>query len=162
MKPKVRARLISRRNEVEEKSIEAVCRMALEHGVVEFDLEIDLEAIKGSEARPLVTVADFHRPADADEALRGAFCSAMPADWMRNTKGPALPSMIGTSLADSSTVALSMPSPASADIRCSTVATRTPSLHQGRAEGGLAHVHTVGAAPQPQGRGRCGGRRCPH
>jgi hypothetical protein len=52
----------------------------------------------------------------------------MPADWMRNTNGPALPSMIGTSAAPSSTMALSMPSPASADIRCSTVATRTPSL----------------------------------
>jgi hypothetical protein len=55
------------------------------------------------------------------------FCSAMPADWMRNTKGPALPSMIGTSVADSSTMALSMPRPAKADIRCSTVATLAPS-----------------------------------
>ena len=32
-----------------------------------------------------------------------AFCSAMPADWIRNTKGPALPSMIGTSGALTST-----------------------------------------------------------
>ena len=33
----------------------------------------------------------------------GAFCTSMPADWIRNTKGPALPSMIGTSPAVSST-----------------------------------------------------------
>ena len=50
----------------------------------------------------------------------------MPADWIRNTKGPALPSMIGTSPAVSSMNALSMPSPASADRRCSTVETPAP------------------------------------
>src|SRR5690625_167262 len=55
----------------------------------------------------------------------GASCSSMPADWMRKTKGPALPSMMGTSAALSSTQALSMPSPAMADSRCSTVETRT-------------------------------------
>ena len=47
----------------------------------------------------------------------------MPADWIRNTNGPALPSMIGTSPAVSSMKRLSMPRPASADIRCSTVDT---------------------------------------
>ncbi len=41
---------------------------------------------------------------------------------------PALPSMIGTSSADTSTNALSMPRPANADMRCSTVETRTPSF----------------------------------
>ena len=39
-------------------------------------------------------------------------CSSMPADWIRNTKGAALPSRIGTSAASTSTQALSMPSPA--------------------------------------------------
>ena len=38
-------------------------------------------------------------------------------------KGAALPSIIGTSSADNSISRLSMPSPQSADIRCSTVAT---------------------------------------
>src|SRR5258706_10217859 len=52
----------------------------------------------------------------------------MPADWIRNTKVPALPSMIGTSSPDTSTNALSMPRPANADIRCSTVETRAPSF----------------------------------
>ena len=33
----------------------------------------------------------------------GRFCSSTPADWIRNTKGPALPSMIGTSGALTST-----------------------------------------------------------
>src|SRR5260221_7563665 len=56
----------------------------------------------------------------------GTGCSSMPADCSRNTKGPALPSMIGTSGALSSTRALSMPSPANADSRCSTVETRAP------------------------------------
>jgi len=55
----------------------------------------------------------------------GALCSWIPADWMRNTKGPALPSMIGTSGALTSTRALSTPRPAKAESRCSTVATRT-------------------------------------
>ena len=31
------------------------------------------------------------------------FCSSTPADWIRNTNGPALPSMIGTSAALTST-----------------------------------------------------------
>ncbi len=51
----------------------------------------------------------------------------MPADWIRNTNGPALPSMIGTSEALRSTYRLSMPRPASADIKCSIVETRVPS-----------------------------------
>src|SRR3569833_1577146 len=55
----------------------------------------------------------------------GAFCSSTPADWIRNTKGPALPSMIGTSGALKSTYALSMPRPAKADSKCSTVEIRT-------------------------------------
>ncbi len=36
----------------------------------------------------------------------GASCSATPADWMRNTNGPAEPSMIGSSAEDSSTVGI--------------------------------------------------------
>src|SRR5258706_184251 len=47
---------------------------------------------------------------------------------MRNTKVPALPSMIGTSSPETSTYALSMPRPAKADMRCSTVETRVPSF----------------------------------
>ena len=49
----------------------------------------------------------------------------MPADCSRNTKGPALPSMIGTSDEERSTTALSMPSPAKAESRCSIVETLT-------------------------------------
>ena len=55
----------------------------------------------------------------------GASCSMMPADCSRKTNGAALPSMIGNSAASTSTHALSMPSPANADIRCSTVDIRT-------------------------------------
>src|SRR5690625_1187541 len=61
----------------------------------------------------------------------GASCSSMPADWMRKTKGPALPSMMGTSAALSSTQALSMPSPAMADSRCSTVEIGRASCREG-------------------------------
>ena len=57
----------------------------------------------------------------------GAFCSSMPADCSRKTNGAALPSMIGTSAAVRSMNALSIPKPAKADIRCSTVPTRAPS-----------------------------------
>ena len=53
-------------------------------------------------------------------------CSSMPADCSRKTNGPALPSMIGTSSAERSTYALSIPKPANADIKCSTVATFAP------------------------------------
>ena len=56
-----------------------------------------------------------------------AFCSSIPADWMRKTKGAAEPSRMGTSGASRSTQALSMPNPAKADIRCSMVPTLTPS-----------------------------------
>jgi hypothetical protein len=57
-----------------------------------------------------------------------AGCSTMPADCSRKTKVPALPSMIGTSSPETSTNALSIPNPANADIRCSTVETRAPSF----------------------------------
>src|SRR5690606_13681651 len=54
-----------------------------------------------------------------------AFCSTMPTDWIRNTNDPADPSRMGISGAVTSTWRLSMPSPATAAMRCSTVATRT-------------------------------------
>ena len=74
----------------------------------------------------------------------GAFCSSMPADCSRNTNGAALPSMIGTSDAVRSTNALSMPRPAIADIRCSTVPTLAESALERRAERGLDHAQRVG------------------
>ena len=52
----------------------------------------------------------------------------MPADCRRKTNGPALPSIIGTSEDVRSTNALSIPRPAKADNKCSTVETLTPSL----------------------------------
>ena len=73
----------------------------------------------------------------------GAFCSSMPADWSRNTKWPALPSMIGTSAALTSTSALSMPRPANADSRCSTVETFDLAPVQRRAQHGVADVLRV-------------------
>jgi hypothetical protein len=77
-------------------------RAIAENRVIEVDGEGDLEAIEGKEAGFLVSVLDGHGPLDADEL----FCRGLlldPADWIRNTKGPALPSMIGTSLALTST-----------------------------------------------------------
>src|SRR6266550_4039659 len=52
----------------------------------------------------------------------------MPADCNRKTNGPALPSMIGISGPATSTCKLSIPSPASADIKCSTVEIDAPSF----------------------------------
>ncbi len=56
----------------------------------------------------------------------GTRCSSIPADCSKNTNGPALPSMMGTSGALTSTSALSIPSPAKAESKCSTVETRAP------------------------------------
>ena len=50
----------------------------------------------------------------------------MPASCNKNTKGPELPSIIGISAAFTSIYTLSTPKPASADMMCSTVATRAP------------------------------------
>ena len=61
--------------------------MLLEYGVIEFDLEIDLEAVVGIEARPLVTVITCRLSRMRVNRL-GAFCSSMPADCSRKTKGP--------------------------------------------------------------------------
>jgi hypothetical protein len=108
-----------------EKSIDGALAVLAEHRVLELDLEVDPEAVVGLEARPLVAVLDLDGPRMRTKRF-GADCSSMPADCIRNTNGPALPSMIGTSGADSSTKALSMPSPASADSRCSTVDTVAP------------------------------------
>ena len=59
-------------------------------------------------------------------ARRGASCSRTPAHSTRKTKGAELPSITGTSGPSISTRALSMPHPAKAAIKCSTVATRAP------------------------------------
>ena len=74
----------------------------------------------------------------------GAFCSSMPADCSKNTNGAALPSMIGTSAAVRSTNALSMPRPAIADIRCSTVPTLRRAALERRAERRLGDAQRVG------------------
>ena len=52
----------------------------------------------------------------------------MPADCIKKTNGPALPSIIGTSSAVRSTNALSIPKPASAESKCSTVDIRALSF----------------------------------
>ena len=57
-----------------------------------------------------------------------ASCSIIPADCTKNTKGLALPSIIGISEAETSTNRLSIPNPARADIKCSMVDTRTSPL----------------------------------
>ena len=54
---------------------------------------------------------------------RGAFCNSIPALCSKKTNEAAEPSKIGTSSAVISTYMLSIPKPAHADIRCSTVCT---------------------------------------
>ena len=70
MKPKVRARLISLRKHVVEKSIVARLSALLEDRVIELDLEIHFEAVVRLEARPLVAIATSIGARIADEALR--------------------------------------------------------------------------------------------
>jgi hypothetical protein len=96
MKPKVRARLTSFRKLVVEKSIVARLRVAMEHRVVELDLEVDAEALEGSKRAHFSPSFTSTGRRHAHEPLRGVL-QLDPADWMRNTNGPALPSMIGTS-----------------------------------------------------------------
>jgi hypothetical protein len=48
--------------------------------------------------------------------LFGSCCSMTPAPFRRNTKGAALPSIMGTSGPSSSTKALSIPKPKNDDV----------------------------------------------
>ena len=61
-------------------------------------------------------------------ALRGAFCSTIPAHSIKKTKGAELPSIMGSSLPSTSIYKLSIPQPRNAAIRCSTVAIVFPAL----------------------------------
>ena len=54
----------------------------------------------------------------------------IPADCIKKTKGPALPSMIGISGPLTLIMQLSTPNPAMADRRCSMVAILDPSLYK--------------------------------
>ena len=126
MKPNVRARLISRTNDVVEKSTSEVCTPPLKTGWSKSIVNLTLKPSNGSKR------ANFSPSRTSTGFLTrmkrfGAPCSRMPADCTRKTNGAALPSMMGTSSAERSTKQLSMPSPARAAIRCSTVETRTPS-----------------------------------
>ena len=76
--------------------------MGLEYGVIEFDLEVDFEAVKGIQPGPFVPSSTTTGRLIRINRL-GTFCSTIPAAWIRNTNGAALPSMIGTSEALSST-----------------------------------------------------------
>src|SRR5438132_13026134 len=123
MKPKVRARLTSFRNDVVEKSMDARCERRLKTGWLNSISKFTLKPSKGSNCAHLSPSSTRSRFFTRMKRF-GRRCSSMPADCSRNTKGPALPSMIGTSAAESSTTALSTPSPANADSRCSTAETR--------------------------------------
>jgi hypothetical protein len=70
--------------------------------MIEDDGEGQAEAVVGREFRPLVAVLDATAFLTRMNFL-AAFCSSMPADWMRKTKGAALPSMMGISAASTST-----------------------------------------------------------
>ena len=59
---------------------------------------------------------------------RNASCSTTPAVVIKYTKLVALPSMMGISGALTSTITLSTPKPAKADIKCSIVKTRAAKL----------------------------------
>ncbi len=122
MKPNVRARLISFRKEVVEKSIDARCAMPVEDRVLEIDLEVDAEAVVRLEAHPLVAVLDLDALAHADEALRRVLLlDAGRLQQEHERRGAAVHDRhFGRGQVDE---ALSMPRPAIADIRCSTVPT---------------------------------------
>ena len=126
VKPKVRAREISRTKETSAKSTSTVECSGSNTGCANSMEKLTLKPLNGSRRTFLSPCSISSGCRMRTKRLRAA-CSSMPADCSRNTNVPALPSMIGTSSAETSTNALSMPSPKKADIRCSTVETRAPS-----------------------------------
>ena len=96
MKPKVRARLTSFTNEVVEKSTDASLERSRNTGWSNSMAKETLKPSKGS--KPAHLSPSSTRTGLVIRMKRfAAFCSSTPADWMRKTNGPALPSMIGTS-----------------------------------------------------------------
>ena len=102
MKPKVRARLTSLTKEVVEKSSTAWLVCSLKTGWLNSMVKATLKPLKGSK-RAHLSPSSTCTGCLIRMNFFGAFCCTMPADWMRKTKGPALPSMIGTSAALKST-----------------------------------------------------------
>src|SRR5256885_7144312 len=91
MKPKVRARLTSLRNEVVEKSIEARCERRLKIGWLNSISKFTLKPSNGSNCAHLSPSSTRSRFFTRMKRF-GWCCSSMPADCSRNTNGPALPS----------------------------------------------------------------------
>jgi len=101
--------------------------LATDQSIVEFDFKAEILAVCGAQDRFLVTVFDADGFFD-NQHLRAAFWRARPPRSIASMKGFALPSMIGVSGPSISTRALSTPSAAKADIRCSMVETVAPAL----------------------------------
>src|SRR5205823_7085825 len=88
MKPKVRARLTSFRNEVVEKSMDARCERRLKTGWLNSISKFTLKPSKGSNCAHLSPSSTRSRFFTRMKRF-GRRCSSMPADCSRNTKGPA-------------------------------------------------------------------------
>jgi len=121
MKPKVRARRLPDVGGIGKVDVGRL-RRALESGVVEHRSKTKFETLERLEARHLSpsvtsTVLLIH------EKALGRGCCSMPADWMRNRKERALPSMSDLRPSEID-VGIIDPEPANADMRCSTVAFR--------------------------------------
>jgi hypothetical protein len=92
VKPKVRARAMSRLYWPEPKSNSTRWPVCVHGGVVELDLEGQLVAVIGLQPRPLqrAALAFAHSTGFFTRRKRlGAFCSSMPALCSRNTKAAA-------------------------------------------------------------------------
>src|SRR6185312_7841406 len=79
----------------------------------------------------IISVAQFHAEGlfatqRMRKYVRGRRCLRIPALWIKSTNGLALPSKMGSSKLSSSTMALSMPMPMSAESKCSVVEMSTP------------------------------------
>ena len=73
-----------------------------------------------------------------------AFCSSMPADWIRKMNGAAEPSRMGTSGASRSIQALSMPSPAEGRHQVFDGPHLDPVHFETGAHAGIANQHGLG------------------
>jgi len=124
MKPKVRARATASTYESREKSTLTSCTVPSIAGCPKSIPKRSRKPKCGS-SRAHLSASRTSIGSRTRMKRLAADCSTIPAERIRKTKVPAEPSRIGNSGASTSTKRLSIPRPESADIRCSTVATRT-------------------------------------
>ena len=166
MKPKVRARLTSFRNEVVEKSIDAFCARRLKIGWLNSISKFTLKPSNGSNCAHLSPSST--RTVSCTRTKRFGRALLLDAGRLQQEHERAGAAVHDRHFggADSSTTALSIPRPANADSRCSTVETRhspltsvVPSIVSPTFVGVRPDVHRVRQVGAPEHDARIRRRR---